>query len=258
MKDRFLKIFFILFLTCLFGCSSAGPQEPFRGITQEEAVTMMEGDCTVIDVRTPSEYAQGHIPNAINLPVETIEETAPKELPDKERLLLLYCRTGVRSKQAAGILAKLGYTNVCEFGGIADWKGDIVTDFHYTDEPECNLIVEVNGTQLSAVLADNEAGNELKKRLTEEKEIELHLSEYGSFEKVGPLPWPLPTEDERITSEVGDIFLYQGDQITIFYGQNTWSYTRLGHILGMTQNELKEIFGVGDVTVKLFLDWLDY
>lgn len=258
MKHKIIYVLCLLFLVCLFGCREK-EKTSFRSISQEEAMRIMEEEeCTVVDVRTPSEYAEGHVPNAVNLPVETIEEMAPKELADKERLLLLYCRTGVRSKQAAGILTELGYTNVCEFGGIADWKGDIVTDFHYTDEPECNLIVEVNGTQLSAVIAKNEAGEELKRKLTEEKEIEVRLSEYGSFEKVGPLPWSLPTEDERITSEVGDIFLYQGDQITIFYGQNTWSYTRLGHILGMTQNELKEIFGAGDVTVKLFLDWLDY
>ena len=83
--------------------------------------------------------------------------------------------------------------------------------------------------------------------------MELTLNEYGSFEKVGALPQSLPKDDERITTEPGDIMLYLGNQITIFYGTNTWSYTRLGRIDNVTQAELKEILGSGNVTVTLSL-----
>lgn len=80
----------------------------------------------ILDVRTIAEYNEGHIPNAICIPNETIENNAINELPDKEQLILIYCRSGNRSKQAAEKLKKLGYTNLIEFGGIIDWKGEIV------------------------------------------------------------------------------------------------------------------------------------
>lgn len=80
----------------------------------------------ILDVRTIAEYNEGHIPNAICIPNETIENNAINELPDKEQLILIYCRSGNRSRQAAEKLKKLGYTNLIEFGGIIDWKGEIV------------------------------------------------------------------------------------------------------------------------------------
>ncbi len=251
----------ILLLICLCGCIVHDTKEiSFRSISQEEAVRMMEEEegYVVVDVRTSEEYNEAHIPDAINIPVETIGKQMPEELSDLKQLILIYCRSGVRAKQAAELLAGLGYENVCEFGGIIDWKGDTVTEFHYTDNPGCDLIIELDGRQLSAVFADSEAAEELKKKLTEEKQIELHLSEYGNFEKVGPLPWTLPAEDERITTTPGDILLYQGDQLTIYYDENTWNFTRLAHIRGVTQDELKEFLGEGDVTITLFLDWWDY
>ena len=206
----------------------------------------------LVDVRTFQEYFEGHIPEAINIPLETIAE----ELPDTGQLILVYCRSGVRSKKAASALAELGYQRVYEFGGINDWKGEIVTEM-YTDNPGCSLIIEVNGTQLSASLEHNEAAQELIRKLRD-GQIELQLSEYGNFEKVGPLPWPLPAEDETITTKPGDILLYEGDQLTIYYSGNTWSFTRLAHIPGITEKELRQVLGEGDVTVTLFLDWWDY
>ena len=80
----------------------------------------------ILDVRTIAEYNEGHIPNAICIPNETIGSNTISELPDKEQLILVYCRSGNRSKQAAEKLKKLGYTNLIEFGGIIDWKGEIV------------------------------------------------------------------------------------------------------------------------------------
>ena len=79
----------------------------------------------ILDVRTLEEYNQGHIPNAICIPNETIDENVVNKLPDKNQMILVYCRSGNRSKQAAEKLKKLGYTNLIEFGGIIDWKGEI-------------------------------------------------------------------------------------------------------------------------------------
>ena len=79
----------------------------------------------ILDARTQAEYNQGHIPNAICIPNETIDESVVNKLPDKNQMILVYCRSGNRSKQAAEKLKKLGYTNLIEFGGIIDWKGEI-------------------------------------------------------------------------------------------------------------------------------------
>ena len=83
-------------------------------------------DYIILDVRTVEEYNEGHIPNAICIPNETISEDVINKLPNKDQLILIYCRSGNRSKQAAEKLKKLGYTNLIEFGGIIDWKGEIV------------------------------------------------------------------------------------------------------------------------------------
>jgi len=80
----------------------------------------------IVDVRTAKEYADGHIPNAINIPNESIGGAAPKELPDKNQKIFVYCRSGARSVQASEKLAGLGYTNIVEMGGINNWHGDIV------------------------------------------------------------------------------------------------------------------------------------
>ena len=85
-------------------------------------------DYIILDVRTIEEYNEGHIPNAICIPNETIGENIVSELPNKEQLILIYCRSGNRSKQAAKKLNQLGYTNLIEFGGIIDWKGEIIKE----------------------------------------------------------------------------------------------------------------------------------
>lgn len=88
---------------------------------------MMENESgyVILDVRRPDEYAAGHIPGAINVANETIGTAEIPELPNKDQLILVYCRSGRRSKEAAEKLVKLGYTNIVEFGGILDWKGEI-------------------------------------------------------------------------------------------------------------------------------------
>lgn len=109
----------------LSGCSSAS----YTQISQDEAMKMMQEqtDCLIVDVRRPDEFAEGHIAGAVNVPNETIEDEAPEALPDKDQTLLIYCRSGNRSKEASQKLADMGYTNVYEFGGINTWEGEIVT-----------------------------------------------------------------------------------------------------------------------------------
>ena len=93
----------------------------------DEAVKMMaeETGYIILDVRRPDEFVAGHVPGAINVANETIGTAEIPELPDKEQLIMVYCRSGRRSKEAAEKLVKLGYTNIVEFGGILDWTGEI-------------------------------------------------------------------------------------------------------------------------------------
>ena len=114
----------------LFGmtaCSDGGSNS-YEQITPQEAKTIMdtEKDYVIIDARTDEEFAEGHIEGAIMIPEYEIADRAEKELPDKEQLTLVYCRSGRRSKIASEELAKLGYTNVKEFGGIIDWPYELV------------------------------------------------------------------------------------------------------------------------------------
>ena len=126
------KLLPILLSALMFtGCAGVGNQanNTYRSITMDEAVTMMaqETGYIILDVRRPDEFAAGHIPNAINVPNESIGRAAIPDLPDKDQLIMVYCRSGRRSKEASEKLVKLGYTNIVEFGGILDWKGEIVT-----------------------------------------------------------------------------------------------------------------------------------
>ena len=116
----------------LTGCAGMSDNQPntYRQISMDEAVTMMaeETGYIILDVRRADEFAAGHIPGAINVANESIGTDELPELPDKNQLIMVYCRSGRRSKEAAEKLVKLGYTNIVEFGGILDWKGEIVTD----------------------------------------------------------------------------------------------------------------------------------
>ncbi len=121
----------LLLLLLLTACAApAQPEAAYRQIGMEEAVAIMEEeeDYLILDVRTPEEFAAGHIPGAVNLPNEAIGTEEIPLLPDKKQLILVYCRSGNRSKQAAGKLAALGYTQVLEFGGILDWPGETVRE----------------------------------------------------------------------------------------------------------------------------------
>ena len=262
----------------LCGCSDKGQVmdgdgmlNSYRQISQEEAARMMEKDDghVIVDVRRQDEYDAGHIPGAILIPNESIGDTQPEALPDLNQIILIYCRSGNRSKQAAQKLFDMGYTNIYEFGGIIDWTGEVVADDSITGSadpedteemmanalrPTASLVMEVNGKIYYPDLMDNSSAEAFFKKLKEGKLV-VDLHDYGSFEKVGALPWNLPRNDEKITTVPGDIILYQGNQITIYYDENTWEFTRLAKIHDVSKDELLDVFGEGDVTVSFWLEW---
>ena len=120
---------FLMALLLLAGCGAQSEESTYRQVNAEEADSMMEEESgyIILDVRTAQEYSEKHIPGAINIPNETIGTEDIPELPDKEQLILVYCRSGNRSKQASEKLVKLGYTNIVEIGGINSWPGETVT-----------------------------------------------------------------------------------------------------------------------------------
>lgn len=118
------------------------------------------------------------------------------------------------------------------------------------EKSDNKLKISVNGTELTATLEDNSSAQALTE-LLKQGNITVDMSDYGNFEKVGNLPQSLPKNDEKITTVPGDIILYQGNKITIYYAENTWDFTKLGHIDNITQEELKALLGGGEVTVTL-------
>ena len=120
----------LLSVLLLASCANPAVQEAgYRQIGMDEAMEIMENenDYIILDVRTPAEFSEKHIPGAINVPNESIGSDEIAELPDKEQLILVYCRSGNRSKQASEKLINLGYTNIVEFGGINDWPGETIS-----------------------------------------------------------------------------------------------------------------------------------
>ena len=117
----------IILSALLLTACAPGNSLGYKQITMSEAVKMMETEKNyiILDVRRADEFAEGHIPGAINVANEVIGTEEIPELPDKAQRILVYCRSGRRSKEAAEKLVKLGYTNIVEFGGILDWKGEI-------------------------------------------------------------------------------------------------------------------------------------
>lgn len=136
MKKIIIPLAFVLVLI-MASCSSEdqvmdgdGMMMSYIQISQDEALAMMEEeeDYIIVDVRRQDEYDEGHIPGAILIPNETIGEEPPEELPDRGQIIMIYCRSGNRSKEAALKLFDMGYYNIYEFGGINTWQGEITTD----------------------------------------------------------------------------------------------------------------------------------
>ena len=123
MKRLFCIFVAVMLLTACGQKEETGREAVYVNITAEEAKEIMDSQegYIILDVRTQEEYNQGHIPGAILIPDTEIKDRAEQELKDKDQLLLVYCRSGRRSKLASEALAELGYTNIKEFGGIIDW-----------------------------------------------------------------------------------------------------------------------------------------
>ncbi len=125
------KILPFLVAALLFtGCAVTTQEANYRQISMEEAVTIMkqESGYILLDVRTVEEFNEKHIPDAVNIPNESIGTQPISALPDKDQLILVYCRSGNRSKQASEKLVALGYTNIVECGGINDWQGETISE----------------------------------------------------------------------------------------------------------------------------------
>ena len=277
-------IIFAALLLLLTACSSGGQVmdgedmvRSYTQISQDEAKQMMQQDDghVIVDVRRPDEFAAGHIPGAICIPNETIGSDQPEELPDLAQVILVYCRSGNRSKQAAQKLFDMGYTNVYEFGGIIDWTGEVVTETpdadssqesesetqdtdspqesepeaQMTDEEKTDMKLKIGDAEVPVTWEENESVDALA-ALAAEGPLTIQLSMYGGFEQVGPIGQSIISDDQQTTTQAGDVVLYSGDQIVVFYGSNSWAYTRLGHV-DLSQKEMEDLLGNGDVMLTL-------
>ena len=115
------------------------------------------------------------------------------------------------------------------------------------------IIIKVNGRVLNVKLEDNTSAKAFAEKL-KSGDITISAHDYGNFEKVGNLGFSLPTNDKNITTEAGDLILYQGNQITLYYDTNNWNFTKLGKVQNVLQNELKEILGSGNVELTFSLN----
>ena len=122
--------------------------------------------------------------------------------------------------------------------------------------PMPSLVVNVGEKAFSIAPADNSSAEEFLERVNQGG-LTIDMYDYGDFEKVGDLPWDLPVNDEKITTVPGDVILYQGDKITIYYDENTWNFTKLGHINAKPE-EIREVFGgKDDITAEFFVEWTE-
>lgn len=136
------------------------------------------------------------------------------------------------------------------------YKNNISSENLIENEVESEIMkmyLKVDNKILVASLENNTSVDALIEKL-KQNDITINMSDYGNFEKVGPLGFNLPRNDKQITTEPGDIILYQGNSITIYYDTNNWTFTKLGKIENINQKELKEILGNGNVTITLSLN----
>lgn len=118
---------------------------------------------------------------------------------------------------------------------------------------ENNMKIKINGHILAVELAENSTTDELKKRLSKDS-ITLNMKDYGNMEKVGDFEKPLPTNNKQMSTDAGDITLYQGKSLAIYYDKNSWCLTKIGKIKNVSKDELKKILGNGNVKAEFYLD----
>ena len=265
MRGRHLTACLCLVLLPLLlgGCSwlrlldRSGVTPGYRQISQEEAARMMERDDghVIVDVRRREEYDEAHIPGAVLIPNESIGEEPPALLPDKEQIILIYCRSGNRSRQAARKLADMGYTRAYEFGGILDWTGPLITlDREAAVRQSASLVLEIGERCFYASPEDNESARAFVEKLNSGS-VTVEMHDQDGREKVGALPWELPRCDGELSCRPGDLSLRQEDGIALCYDEVAGSFTRLARVEGMSREKLLEILGEGDVTVRFWLEW---
>ncbi|MCR4950105.1 MAG: rhodanese-like domain-containing protein [Solobacterium sp.] len=158
MRKRYTFLTILAAGILFTACTKKNSETGWRSISQEEAHRILEEESgyILLDVRTKEEYDEKHIPKAVNVPNETIRNTRPEELPDLNQKILVYCRSGSRSKDASQKLADLGYTNVLEIGGIKTWAYDTISSLEeeaVSNEPILMLdkaeTAEVNGVKMT-------------------------------------------------------------------------------------------------------------
>ena len=148
-------------------------------------------------------------------------------------------------KFAVSLIIALLIFNVTGCGSSSSSESNETLDF--------DMQLKINDVTLTVAWEDNESVNALKK-LVQAKDLVINMSRYGGFEQVGPLGQSLPRNDVQTTTSAGDIVLYSGNQIVIFYGSNTWAYTRLGKVTDKTADELTELLSQADVTLTLLTE----
>ena len=130
---------------------------------------------------------------------------------------------------------------------------DILTEPDESEEEQMSMMrMKINGTPVTVAWEDNESAAALKELAA--GGLEIRMSMYGGFEQVGSIGQRLPANDVQTTTSSGDIVLYSGSQLVVFYGSNSWAYTRLGHITDKTPEEMRALLGSGDVTVTLSVE----
>ena len=256
----------VVALILLSGCAQKpegdGMVNSYTQITQEQAREMMAIDDghIIVDVRRQDEYDAGHVPGAILIPNESIGTEPPEELPDLDQIILIYCRSGNRSKQAAQKLFDMGYTNIYEFGGIIDWTGEIVTEEIATENPsevvisedttsaadQMRVTITAGDHVITATLYDNAAGRALWDKLP----LTLPMMNlYGREMCYRFGAGGLPDDDASDTGyEIGDISYWPpAGSLVILYKQNGEVFEQ--QPIGHTQDDVSFFDGMPDTDV---------
>ena len=239
-----------------------GMEKTYQQISQETAKQMMQNDkdCVVVDVRRWDEYESGHIPGAVCIPNEEIDSEMPSELPDLDQEILVYCRSGNRSKQAAEKLVKMGYSRVYEFGGILDWTGEVVEGEEpyggYDMTPTYTPVVTIGEYTFVFEPDNNSAANALISKL-EKESLTVELKDNGSG-KAGEIPWYLPMDSKEFTAELGTVTLSEGNRLCISCGEEEVTCTVLGRIyLSGREDQFREALSGDTVTAQFWLEWTE-
>ncbi len=270
---RPVSILLIALILCLGACDGTAQTFPDTttvatgiNIVTEEATDRIDpggekfvwekegagGDFTItLNEDGTYQYYEGHYSSYIGIGTWTVEDgiLTLKEASRYDSIFHFSIEDGALIFVAEGSSEFLYVT-------VEDGDRFLPCDTPVTDPiaPVPVLVIEAGGRTFYAALEDNSSAQALTERLSAEP-ITVDMQDYGGFEKVGPLPWELPRNDAQITTKPGDVILYQGSQITVYYGENTWSFTKLASIGGVTGAELQEAFGSGGVSVTFRIEW---